>query len=201
MSWSGTSPRSSALGKSKLASTPTTRHAASSPLALPPLALASGLLVRMGWAWQVLYARHDDQRSATFRKVLSMGEDYMRDTKALLLRINLMRHDFILKARSHCLPGPLFPPRLPHLPHGRKGEGERVGERLLSPHAAMHRLTRLPILPLSPHKHPPRPRGSRATPTLLGPPSRADRTVKTMRLSLRTCRCELTSASLSRSTR
>ncbi|KAL1498555.1 hypothetical protein AB1Y20_013874 [Prymnesium parvum] len=52
---------------------------------------------------KVLYARHDDQRSATFRKVLSMGEDYMRDTKALLLRINLMRHDFILKGNADTL--------------------------------------------------------------------------------------------------
>ena len=57
---------------------------------------------------QVLYARHDDQRSATFQKAIAMGEDYMRDTKALLLRINLMRNDFIVKVRSDRPSAPLY---------------------------------------------------------------------------------------------
>jgi len=52
---------------------------------------------------KVLYARHDDQRSATFTKALRMGDEYMRDTKALLLRINLMRHDFIVKGNGETL--------------------------------------------------------------------------------------------------
>ena len=29
-----------------------------------------------------------------------MGDDYVRDSMALLLRINLMRHDFVVKAQS-----------------------------------------------------------------------------------------------------
>ena len=37
-----------------------------------------------------------------------MGEDYMRDTKALLLRINLMRNDFIVKVRSDRPSAPLY---------------------------------------------------------------------------------------------
>jgi len=52
---------------------------------------------------KVLYARHDDQRSATFTKAIAMGDEYMRDTKALLLRINLMRHDFFVKGNGDTL--------------------------------------------------------------------------------------------------
>jgi len=52
---------------------------------------------------KLLYARHDDQRSATFQKALAMGEDYMRDTKALLLRINMMRNDFVVKGNGDSL--------------------------------------------------------------------------------------------------
>lgn len=50
---------------------------------------------------QVLHARQDDHRSATFQKALAMGEEFMRDTKALVLRINLMRNDFIVKVIAH----------------------------------------------------------------------------------------------------
>lgn len=46
---------------------------------------------------KVLYARNTDQRTATFATAIKMGEEYMRDTKALLLRINLLRADFIVK--------------------------------------------------------------------------------------------------------
>ena len=48
----------------------------------------------------VLHARHNDQRSATFAAALKMGDEYMRDTKAMLLRINLMRADFVVKGSS-----------------------------------------------------------------------------------------------------
>ena len=46
---------------------------------------------------KVLYARHADQRKVTFSATLKMGEEYTRGTRALLLRINLMRADFIVK--------------------------------------------------------------------------------------------------------
>jgi COP9 signalosome complex subunit 1 len=46
---------------------------------------------------KILYARHADQRNATFQRVLQTGSDLQRETKALLLRANLMRHDFVMK--------------------------------------------------------------------------------------------------------
>jgi len=44
-----------------------------------------------------LYARHVDQRSATFEKTLQMGEEYQNNAKAILLRVNVLRSDFIVK--------------------------------------------------------------------------------------------------------
>jgi COP9 signalosome complex subunit 1 len=44
-----------------------------------------------------LYARHTDQRSATFQNALRVGDEYQRNTTALLLRVNLMRNDFVIK--------------------------------------------------------------------------------------------------------
>jgi len=46
---------------------------------------------------KILYARSADQRTATFEKTLATGEDYVVNTKALLLRVNLMRNDFYVK--------------------------------------------------------------------------------------------------------
>ncbi|BBN13298.1 COP9 signalosome complex subunit 1 [Marchantia polymorpha subsp. ruderalis] len=46
---------------------------------------------------KILFARHADQRNATFQRVLQTGSDFQRDTRAMLLRANLMRHDFIMK--------------------------------------------------------------------------------------------------------
>jgi len=44
-----------------------------------------------------LYARTTDQRSATFEKTIKMGEEYQDNTQSLLLRVNLMRNDFVVK--------------------------------------------------------------------------------------------------------
>jgi len=44
-----------------------------------------------------LYARQTDQRTATFDKSLKMGEEYQNNTKTLLLRINLLKNDFVVK--------------------------------------------------------------------------------------------------------
>jgi len=46
---------------------------------------------------KILYARSADQRTATFERSLATGEDYVVNTKALLLRVNLMRNDFYVK--------------------------------------------------------------------------------------------------------
>jgi len=44
-----------------------------------------------------LYARHTDQRSSTFQNAVKVGDDFQRNSTALLLRVNLMRNDFIVK--------------------------------------------------------------------------------------------------------
>lgn len=46
---------------------------------------------------KILYARHADQRNATFQRVLQTGADFERDTRAMLLRANLMRQDFVMR--------------------------------------------------------------------------------------------------------
>lgn len=46
---------------------------------------------------QICYARYADQRSTTFQKALEVGEQYERNTQAMLLRVNLMRADFVVK--------------------------------------------------------------------------------------------------------
>jgi len=55
---------------------------------------------------KVLHARHADQRTSTFAAAIQMGDDYMRDMTALLLRINLMRADFVVKGSSDSGYGP-----------------------------------------------------------------------------------------------
>ena len=46
---------------------------------------------------KILYARHADQRNTTFQRVLQTGSDFQRETRAMLLRANLMRQDFVMK--------------------------------------------------------------------------------------------------------
>eukprot|EP00967_Tisochrysis_lutea_P155147 scaffold309887_cov33-Tisochrysis_lutea.AAC.1 len=64
---------------------------------LAALIMAGAIPARIDSQSKVLYARHADQRHATFVKALDMGEAYMWNTKALLLRINLLRADFTVK--------------------------------------------------------------------------------------------------------
>lgn len=47
---------------------------------------------------KILYARHADQRNATFQKVLQMGNEFDRDTRAMLLRANLLKHEYHARA-------------------------------------------------------------------------------------------------------
>ena len=54
----------------------------------------------------MLYARTADQRTATFSKTLGLGADYLRETRALLLRINLMRADFVVRGTGESGYGP-----------------------------------------------------------------------------------------------
>ena len=46
---------------------------------------------------QTVFARAADQRSAVFHKALELGHTYIRDTKVMLLRMNLSKHDFVVK--------------------------------------------------------------------------------------------------------
>lgn len=47
---------------------------------------------------KILYARHADQRNATFQRVLQTGVEFDRDVRAMLLRANLLKHEFNLRA-------------------------------------------------------------------------------------------------------
>lgn len=46
---------------------------------------------------KILYARHADQRNATFQRALQAGGDFQRETQAMLLRANLLRSEFVSK--------------------------------------------------------------------------------------------------------
>jgi len=56
---------------------------------------------------KILYARHTDERTAIFQRALQNGEEYLHDSKALLVRMNLFRHNIIAKA-----------------PKGHRGDGD-----------------------------------------------------------------------------
>ncbi|KAH9604075.1 hypothetical protein KSS87_010415 [Heliosperma pusillum] len=43
---------------------------------------------------KILYARHADQRNATFQRVLQTGAGFDRDVRSMLLRANVIKHDF-----------------------------------------------------------------------------------------------------------
>lgn len=62
------------------------------------LALCGLLQARIDSHNKILYARHADQRNATFQRVLQTGEEFNRDAKAMLLRANLLKHEQNLKA-------------------------------------------------------------------------------------------------------
>ncbi|KAL9245331.1 hypothetical protein vseg_018994 [Gypsophila vaccaria] len=49
---------------------------------------------------KILYARHADQRNATFQRVLQTGAEFDRDVKSMLLRANIIKHDFNHKHAS-----------------------------------------------------------------------------------------------------
>ncbi|CAL5331543.1 COP9 signalosome complex subunit 1-like [Camellia sinensis] len=47
---------------------------------------------------KILYARHADQRNATFQRVLQTGNEFDRDVRAMLLRASLIKHDYNLRS-------------------------------------------------------------------------------------------------------
>ncbi|KAK7292596.1 hypothetical protein RJT34_15447 [Clitoria ternatea] len=47
---------------------------------------------------KILYARHADQRNATFQRVLETGRGFDRDVRSMLLRSNLIKHEYNVRA-------------------------------------------------------------------------------------------------------
>ncbi|XP_068634506.1 COP9 signalosome complex subunit 1-like [Aristolochia californica] len=47
---------------------------------------------------KILYARHADQRNATFQRVLQTGVEFDRDVRSMLLRASLVKHEYSLRA-------------------------------------------------------------------------------------------------------
>ncbi|KAL7158641.1 hypothetical protein ABFS83_02G157800 [Erythranthe nasuta] len=51
---------------------------------------------------KILYARHADQRNGTFQRVLQTGSEFDQEVRAMLLRANLIKHEYSLKSsRKH----------------------------------------------------------------------------------------------------
>jgi len=55
---------------------------------------------------KIVYARQADQEVSTFHKALQTGLEYERQTKALLLRLDLVRNDMSIKASRGGIHGP-----------------------------------------------------------------------------------------------
>ncbi|KAJ8748861.1 hypothetical protein K2173_013292 [Erythroxylum novogranatense] len=49
---------------------------------------------------KILYARHADQRNATFQPVLQTGSEFERDVRAMLLRANLIKHEYFIRNKK-----------------------------------------------------------------------------------------------------
>eukprot|EP00873_Tetraselmis_striata_P032937 jgi/Tetstr1/453201/TSEL_040218.t1 len=67
---------------------------------LSTLIMENQIQARIDSHKQILYARHADSRTATFQRVLAMGQAYERDAKAALLRANLRKHDFVQRHKA-----------------------------------------------------------------------------------------------------
>jgi len=52
---------------------------------------------RIDSANKVVYARNSDQRNATFQKSMNMGTAYVRNVKSMLMRMSLIKHDFVVR--------------------------------------------------------------------------------------------------------
>lgn len=61
------------------------------------LILSGSISARIDSHNQRLYAREIDQRSTTFQRVVSTGNEFQDHTQSMLLRMNMMRNDFFVK--------------------------------------------------------------------------------------------------------
>ena len=75
------------------------RHACSPQLeaTLIQLILAESIKARIDSQHKVLLARQSDARSATLDRTLKTGREFTRQSKAALLRINMLRADFVVR--------------------------------------------------------------------------------------------------------
>jgi COP9 signalosome complex subunit 1 len=62
---------------------------------LAALITANKIQARIDSHNKILYARHADQRNTTFQHVLQTGKEFERDVKSMLLRANLLKHDYM----------------------------------------------------------------------------------------------------------
>ena len=74
-------------------------------------ALISGkqISARIDSQAKVLHARQADARAATFASALRVGDDYLREMRGLLLRIQLMKSDYIVRGDKGDGPGGFGP--------------------------------------------------------------------------------------------
>eukprot|EP01090_Pellita_catalonica_P002886 TRINITY_DN124_c0_g1_i1.p1 TRINITY_DN124_c0_g1~~TRINITY_DN124_c0_g1_i1.p1 ORF type:complete len:462 (-),score=72.98 TRINITY_DN124_c0_g1_i1:22-1407(-) len=63
---------------------------------LSALILEGAIQARIDSHNKILYARQTNQRSTTFEKALRMGEQYQTETRAMLLRVSMMKNDFVI---------------------------------------------------------------------------------------------------------
>eukprot|EP00250_Pteridium_aquilinum_P024369 c28980_g1_i1 orf=202-1587(-) len=49
---------------------------------------------------KILHARHADQRNGTFQRAIQTGSEFERDTRAMLVRANLLKHDIVIRGVS-----------------------------------------------------------------------------------------------------
>jgi len=65
---------------------------------LATLILSKEILARIDSQNKILYARQVDQRGSTFQRALAVGHDYERHAKMALLRVNLVRANFVIRS-------------------------------------------------------------------------------------------------------
>jgi len=66
-------------------------------LSLAELIGDNRIQARIDSANKVVYARNSDQRNATFQKSMNMGTAYVRNVKSMLMRMSLIKHDFVVR--------------------------------------------------------------------------------------------------------
>jgi COP9 signalosome complex subunit 1 len=64
---------------------------------LAQLIMSRQIAARIDSQRKVLHARNADARASTFEAAVKMGDEYLRETRALVLRINMMRADFVVR--------------------------------------------------------------------------------------------------------